>query len=74
MRVLMISDVYFPRVNGVSASIQTFARGLVASGQETTLIAPDYCSRSGQGQAACPGDPFRQSPSSIRGGASDHED
>ena len=51
MRVLMISDVYFPRVNGVSTSIQTFARGLVASGQEVTLIAPDYGSRSGQGQA-----------------------
>ena len=26
MRVLMLSDVYFPRVNGVSTSIQTFAR------------------------------------------------
>ncbi len=51
MRVLMISDVYFPRVNGVSTSIQTFARGLVASGQETTLMAPNYSSRSGQGQA-----------------------
>jgi 1,2-diacylglycerol 3-alpha-glucosyltransferase len=42
MRVLMISDVYFPRVNGVSTSIQTFARELTAAGQEVTLIAPDY--------------------------------
>ena len=42
MRVLMISDVYFPRVNGVSTSIQTFARELVAKGHEVTLIAPDY--------------------------------
>ena len=42
MRVLMMSDVYFPRVNGVSTSIQTFARELVAAGQEVTLIAPDY--------------------------------
>jgi 1,2-diacylglycerol 3-alpha-glucosyltransferase len=42
MRVLMISDVYFPRINGVSTSIQTFARELVAAGQEVTLIAPDY--------------------------------
>ena len=42
MRVLMLSDVYFPRVNGVSTSIQTFARELVAAGQEVTLIAPDY--------------------------------
>ncbi|MBK1699456.1 glycosyltransferase [Thiococcus pfennigii] len=42
MRVLMISDVYFPRVNGVSTSIQTFAHELVAKGHELTLIAPDY--------------------------------
>ncbi|AGA90704.1 glycosyltransferase [Thioflavicoccus mobilis 8321] len=42
MRVLMISDVYFPRVNGVSTSIQTFARELVAKGHAVTLIAPDY--------------------------------
>ncbi len=42
MRVLMISDVYFPRVNGVSTSIQTFAREFVAKGHAVTLIAPDY--------------------------------
>ena len=28
MNILMISDVYFPRVNGVSTSIQTFRRQL----------------------------------------------
>ncbi|WP_296900095.1 glycosyltransferase [Thiohalocapsa sp.] len=42
MRVLMISDVYFPRVNGVSTSIQTFAREFVGLGHEVTLLAPDY--------------------------------
>jgi glycosyltransferase involved in cell wall biosynthesis len=42
MRVLMISDVYFPRVNGVSTSIQTFRRDLAAHGCETWLIAPRY--------------------------------
>jgi glycosyltransferase involved in cell wall biosynthesis len=42
MRVLMISDVYFPRINGVSTSIQTFRRGLHAAGHETVLIAPEY--------------------------------
>jgi len=45
MRVLKISDVYFPRVTGVSTSIQTFARELSAKGHEVTLIAPDYGSR-----------------------------
>jgi glycosyltransferase involved in cell wall biosynthesis len=38
----MISDVYFPRFNGVSTSIQTFARELVSKGHGVTLIAPDY--------------------------------
>jgi glycosyltransferase involved in cell wall biosynthesis len=42
MRILMISDVYFPRVNGVSTSIQTFALELQKLGHEITLIAPDY--------------------------------
>ena len=42
MRVLMISDVYFPRINGVSTSIATFRRGLHAAGHETWLIAPEY--------------------------------
>ncbi len=42
MRVLMISDVYFPRVTGVSTSIQTFAREFVGKGHQVTLIAPDY--------------------------------
>jgi glycosyltransferase involved in cell wall biosynthesis len=38
----MISDVYFPRVNGVSTSIETFCRQLGALGHETLLIAPAY--------------------------------
>jgi len=38
----MISDVYFPRINGVSTSIQTFRRGLTAAGHETVLVAPEY--------------------------------
>jgi glycosyltransferase involved in cell wall biosynthesis len=42
MRILMISDVYFPRVNGVSTSIQTFSRELTDKGHEVTLIAPGY--------------------------------
>lgn len=42
MKILMISDVYFPRVNGVSTSIATFRRELEAQGHEVHLIAPDY--------------------------------
>ena len=44
MRILMISDVYFPRVNGVSTSIQTFATKLTEKGHQVTLIAPEYAS------------------------------
>lgn len=42
MRILMLSDVYFPRVNGVSTSIQSFARELQRQGHSVALIAPDY--------------------------------
>ena len=38
----MLSDVYFPRVNGVSTSIRTFARSLVRMGHKVTLVAPSY--------------------------------
>lgn len=46
MRILMLSDVYFPRVNGVSTSIQTFQREFRRLGHEIWVVAPDY------GQAA----------------------
>ena len=42
MRILMISDVSFPRVNGVSTSIETFRKSLAALGHSSTLIAPAY--------------------------------
>jgi glycosyltransferase involved in cell wall biosynthesis len=42
MRVMMVSDVYFPRVNGVSTSIETFRRTLSAHGVEVTLVVPRY--------------------------------
>ena len=51
----MISDVSFPRVNGVSTSIHTFRTQLHELGHDTTLIAPAY-----------PGDTTPASPSEIR--------
>ncbi len=42
MKILMISDVYFPRVNGVSTSIQTFRGELAARGHRVDLVAPAY--------------------------------
>lgn len=38
----MLSDVYFPRVNGVSTSIRTGARELASRGHAVTIVAPDY--------------------------------
>ena len=42
MKILFISDVYFPRINGVSTSIETFRHELRALGHTVHLIAPSY--------------------------------
>jgi glycosyltransferase involved in cell wall biosynthesis len=42
MRVVMVSDVYFPRINGVSTAIQTYQHALAAHGVTVSLVAPDY--------------------------------
>jgi glycosyltransferase involved in cell wall biosynthesis len=42
VRILYVSDVYFPRVNGVSTSIQTFRGELARLGHDTVLVAPAY--------------------------------
>jgi len=64
VRALYISDVYFPRVNGVSTSIATFRADLEQCGVDTVLVAPQYDTVSNQesgitrvASAAVPGDP-----------------
>jgi glycosyltransferase involved in cell wall biosynthesis len=57
MNVLMLSDVYFPRVNGVSTSIRTFALALARMGHRVNLVVPDYGAGSGQ-EAHGGGDAF----------------
>jgi 1,2-diacylglycerol 3-alpha-glucosyltransferase len=42
VRILMVTDVYFPRVNGVSTSIQTLRQALDEAGHASVLVAPDY--------------------------------
>lgn len=42
LHVLMLSDVYYPRINGVSTSIQTFRSTLAGLGVRVTVVAPDY--------------------------------
>ena len=46
MKILFVSDVYFPRVNGVSTSIETFRTNLRALGHTVHLLAPDYLTPS----------------------------
>lgn len=47
MRVLMVSDVYFPRVNGVSTSMATFCQALRTMGVEVRLVVPRYADEVG---------------------------
>lgn len=42
MKILFISDVYYPRINGVSTSIKSFKENLEQLGHEVRLIAPEY--------------------------------
>ena len=42
MKVLMVTDVALPRVNGVSTAIATYRNGLGTHGIKTRLIAPRY--------------------------------
>jgi hypothetical protein len=42
LHVLMLTDVFHPRINGVSTSIETFCSALSAQGVRVTLVAPEY--------------------------------
>jgi glycosyltransferase involved in cell wall biosynthesis len=42
LRILMLTDVYFPRINGVSTSIETFRSDLAEQGVSVRLVAPHY--------------------------------
>jgi len=68
MRVLMLSDVYFPRVNGVSTSIETFRARLGEQGVTVQLIAPDYAVDSSREAALqrIPGQPVPGDPEDRR--------
>jgi 1,2-diacylglycerol 3-alpha-glucosyltransferase len=42
LNVLMVSDVFFPRINGVSTSMQTFRHALLQHDIRVRIVAPDY--------------------------------
>lgn len=63
MRVLMVSDVYFPRINGVSTSMQTFRRAIAANGVEVQLLVPRYGDEPDEeGITRVPGRPVPRDP------------
>jgi len=63
MRILMVSDVYFPRVNGVSTSIETFRKTLAAQGVEVRLVVPRYGDEpEAEGIIRVPGRPILGDP------------
>ena len=63
MRILMVSDVYFPRVNGVSTSIQTLRQALAEAGHTSVLVAPEYPATMAEaGIVRVPGWPIPRDP------------
>jgi len=59
MRVLMVSDVYFPRVNGVSTSIETFRQTLIEQGVGVRLVVPRYADEADEAEIIrVPGKPI----------------
>jgi glycosyltransferase involved in cell wall biosynthesis len=42
LKIALVTDTYFPRINGVGASTQTFAREFAALGHEVHIYAPAF--------------------------------
>lgn len=51
MRVTIVTETYFPQVNGVSRTLGELVRHLRACGDEVQLIHPDYGHRAASGVA-----------------------
>ena len=47
MRIAIVSDCYWPRVNGVSVSVQTYRDELERLGHEVIILCPEYPKSSG---------------------------
>jgi len=42
MKIAMFTDAYWPRVNGVTVSVDSFSHALVSAGQEVLIVCPSY--------------------------------
>lgn len=48
MKICMVTDTFWPRINGVSVSISTLTQALRALGHEVYIAAPDFASLPGR--------------------------
>jgi glycosyltransferase involved in cell wall biosynthesis len=53
MKIVMFTDAYWPRVNGVTVSVDTFSRALIKAGHEVMIICANY-PVAGHGEAFFP--------------------
>lgn len=42
MKIVMFTDAYWPRVNGVTVSVETFSRSLIKAGHQVVIICSFY--------------------------------
>jgi len=63
MKILTVTDVSFPRINGVSTSIATFHREYAERGHRYLMIAPAYGEGASKGGARREGDDVVRIPS-----------
>jgi 1,2-diacylglycerol 3-alpha-glucosyltransferase len=42
MKILMTTDTYWPRINGVTVAVDTLRKSLAALGHEVSVLAPSY--------------------------------
>jgi glycosyltransferase involved in cell wall biosynthesis len=42
MKIVMFSDAYWPRVNGVTVSVDTFSRSLIKAGHQVMIVCVSY--------------------------------
>ena len=65
MRITIVTETYFPQVNGVSRTLGELVRHLTERGDEVQLIHPDY-GEAVEGSATCPCGPFDR-PALLQG-------
>jgi len=54
MRIVMFTDAYWPRVNGVTVSVDTFSKALIKEGHEVLIVCSFYPSGYDAAQAHDP--------------------